>query len=395
MVHTPSLKRIHNLAPRRLPAVLTIFFFFWTAVCAQSSRLTDDKKPRPFNLLVLGDSILWGQGLKEEHKAWYLVKNWLQQTTGRDVRGTIEAHAGAVIGSVEPEPAVMPIDDEIGRAWPTINQQIDAALKSYADPAGVDLVLVDGCINDLDSRRILNAANTSQSIREYAHAKCGSPVEELLTRIVSSFSSAHVIVTGYFPIISDKTPNDLFMRALAKRFYAPEAGAPPLNDKQLRARLISISAEWYRSSNEALAAAAANADLLLKTRGSPQRVMFAQIPFAPENSFAASQSQLWGFDASALRKFLVVITLGKVTLRANDERRSQRVAACKEFYRRPFDETSEQKIIREDHLVHCRLAAIGHPNKKGAAVYAESIRQQIRVLINQPGWLRNNPAASR
>ncbi len=94
MVHTSSPKRIHNLAPRRLPAVLTIFFFFWTAVCAQSSRLTDDTKPRPFNLLVLGDSILWGQGLKEEHKAWYLVKNWLQQTTGRDVRGRRRSRSG-------------------------------------------------------------------------------------------------------------------------------------------------------------------------------------------------------------------------------------------------------------------------------------------------------------
>src|SRR2546430_13444882 len=50
---------------------------------------------------VLGDSILWGQGLKEEHKAWHQVKSWLEQTTGREVREKIEAHSGAVIRSEE------------------------------------------------------------------------------------------------------------------------------------------------------------------------------------------------------------------------------------------------------------------------------------------------------
>src|SRR5947208_15627271 len=49
------------------------------------------------NMLVLGDSILWGQGLKEEHKAWYHVKVWLQQTAGREVREKIEAHSGALL----------------------------------------------------------------------------------------------------------------------------------------------------------------------------------------------------------------------------------------------------------------------------------------------------------
>jgi hypothetical protein len=31
-------------------------------------------------MLVLGDSILWGQGLKREHKSWYLVKQWLEES---------------------------------------------------------------------------------------------------------------------------------------------------------------------------------------------------------------------------------------------------------------------------------------------------------------------------
>ena len=160
-----------------------------------------------FNLLVLGDSITWGQGLRDEHKAWYLVKTWLEDSGGRRVRERIEAHSGAVIGSVGDSTGnpVPPLDGEVNRALPSVNDQIEDALRSYADPAKVDLVIVDGCINDLDARRILNAANTPDGIRELAQQKCGPPVEALLSRITGSFRNAHVIVTGYYPILSERT----------------------------------------------------------------------------------------------------------------------------------------------------------------------------------------------
>src|SRR5258708_7147990 len=38
------------------------------------------------NMLVLGDSILWGQGLKEESKISFQVQNWLCEKTHRPVR---------------------------------------------------------------------------------------------------------------------------------------------------------------------------------------------------------------------------------------------------------------------------------------------------------------------
>jgi len=82
-------------AKRSLVAVAAVSLLLSPFVCAQNTQST----AKPLNLLVLGDSILWGQGLKEEHKAWHQVKSWLEQTTGREVREKIEAHSGAVIGS--------------------------------------------------------------------------------------------------------------------------------------------------------------------------------------------------------------------------------------------------------------------------------------------------------
>ena len=358
-------------------------------VYAQSAQPGADDKQ--FNLLVLGDSIAWGQGLREEHKAWYLVKSWLESNGGREVRERVEAHSGAVIGSVGDSAGnpVPPQNGEVNRGLPSVNDQIDNALRSYTDPAAVDLVLVDGCINDLDARRLLNAVNTPAVIHEAAQTKCGPPMEALLSRITKTFPSAHVIVTGYYPLLTERTESDLFMRALARRFYT---GAVRMNDKELRARLIEISRQWYIGSNQMLAIAAGRVDEQLAARGSRQRVLFAEVGFQPDHSFAAPQSRLWGFDASTIRKLLVILTLGRVTLKTNDEQRNQRDSSCKETFKPPAGETKEQKEVRRNRIMLCRLAAIGHPNRKGAQMYADAIGKQLRIVISSPGWLRGMSA---
>ena len=374
-----------------LTALAVLILISPLAVFAQS--VPPGSEARQFNLLVLGDSIAWGQGLKDEHKSWYLVKAWLESTAGRPVRETVLAHSGAVIGSVGDTGGnpVPPLDGEISRGVPSVNDQIDSALHLYANPGQVDLVIVDGCINDLDTRRLLNAANTTAAIRELAEQKCGAPAEALLARIAGSFPNAHMIVTGYYPIFSEKTSNDFFMRALSKRLYT---GSAPMNDKELRARLIELSRAWYEVSSRMLAAATLKVDAQLAAKGLRQRAVYAESIFLPEHSFAAPQSRLWGFDASALRKLLVILTLGRVTLNTNDERRSQRSASCNQIFKRPAGETAVQEKARQDRIALCRLAAIGHPNRKGAQMYAEAINQQLKLLISGPGWLRSAAAVA-
>ncbi|HYW74709.1 MAG TPA: SGNH/GDSL hydrolase family protein [Pyrinomonadaceae bacterium] len=358
-----------------------------------SSANSQTPKEHPVNLLVLGDSISWGQGLRADHKASYLVKRWLEQQTGREVRETMQAHSGAVIGpaesSIDPaaRDAALLLDGELSRAYPTVNDQVDYAVRAFGNPASIDLVIVNGCINDLDSRRILNAANTPENIRQLAQEKCGAPVEALVRRIVNTFPSAHVVVTGYYPILTEKTVNDLFMRTLAKRFYSPPANGPVMKDKELRARLIAISREWYQTSDQMLSAAAHKVDDELTAKGSRQRVLFADAGFHAENAFAAKETRLWSFDASWLRKMLVVFTLGRVQLRSNDELRGYRTDLCKSFIKNPGNETPEQKATREDRLMRCRLAAVAHPNRRGAAMYAEAIAQLLRPVI-AGGWLK-------
>jgi hypothetical protein len=183
------------------------------------------------------------------------------------------------------------------------------------------------------------------------------------------------------------------MRALAKRFYT---GTVRMSDKELRTRLIEISRQWYEGSNQMLALAAGKVDQELAARGSRQRVLFAEVGFLPDQSFAAPQSRLWGFDASTIRKLLVILTLGRVTLKTNDEQRNQRNASCKETFKPSAGETKQQKEARENRIMLCRLAAIGHPNRKGAQMYADAIGKQLSIVMSSPGWLRGmSPSATR
>lgn len=352
--------------------------------------------PREINMLVLGDSILWGQGLNERNKSWYLVKTWLETTTGLTLREKVEAHAGAMIGSAGAEvPKSLTIHGEINSAYPTLHDQIDDAIRSYVDPSRVDLVLVDGCINDVNARRFLNAANSPEDIQILAREKCGEPVEQLLSRIASLFPNAHIVVSGYYPVMSERTPRDFFMRALAKRFYATtDQNAPKLSSKEMLTRLAVISAAWYEASNRSLSEAVARTSAQLAATGSRQRVLFAMVRFEPDHAFAARDSRLWGFDASFLRKLLVIFSLGHVNLTTNDEVSSQRSSVCRDFFRARPGETEDQKRQRKQSLMVCRLAAIAHPNRKGAVMYAEAIKQQIEAFLRSPGWLRTPAAAA-
>ncbi len=377
--------------------LIAIILGFVLTAAAQTAPTTGQSSvtSRELNMLVLGDSILWGQGLKEEHKSWYLVKKWLEDSAGVRVRERIEAHAGAVIGVAGTSPPkTLTLYGEISSAWPTLHDQVDDALRAIDDPATVDLVLVDGCINDVNARRLMNAANTPEGISALAQEKCGAPVETLLTRIVESFPNAHVIASGYYPVISEKTPHDLFMKLLAKISYLPTpADGPRLEDGKLLDRLELVSNAWYEESNRWLMAGVAKVNASLEEKGLRQRVLFARIPFQPEHAFGARDSHLWGFNASTPRKLLAAFTLGRVSLHANDEVRNQRSSVCKLFFTKVKGETDEQKRARKDRLLGCQLSAIAHPNRKGAVMYAESIQGQLQLLIGNPGWLRVVPAA--
>lgn len=349
------------------------------------------------NMLVLGDSIMWGQGLPKEHKFWWRVKSWLHEKTGREVREKIEAHSGAVIGTIEGQQKLFFSNDgEVNLETPTINEQLDDAVKYYDDPASVDLILVDGCINDVDVRNLLNASTSLQSLGVEIKAMCGGRMQSLLGRITGAFPNAHVVVTSYYRILSQQSANNSFARLLVKKLNSQNPEARQMTDREMRENLIAISEDWYRLSTSSLAEAVAATNLNLQQGSSRQRILFVEIDFAPEHAFSAPDTLLWNFkfgstNLSGLRKAIVILTLGTAAYKTNDPLRESRAKSCKATFGRPPSgkiETKEEKQRREVKDLACRYASLGHPNKMGALVYTEAIKGQLQWLISASGWLR-------
>ncbi len=352
------------------------------------------------NMLVLGDSILWGQGLREPQKSWYRVKCWLQGTTGRIVDVVVKAHSGAI---VERSPghtqSYSSPNGEVNLPLPSINEELDEAIKSYGDATKVDLILLDGCINDVDVRNLLNASVDRNLIRERAAYSCGAAMARLLRRTTTAFPNAHVVVPGYYRIVSSETEDNAFIRLLVKKLAGPLTSEEKLNDKQRRDRLIANSEEFYTVSTSSLREAIRQVNEELQARGSKQKILFAEIQFWPEHAFSAKDSLLWTFvfastNLSGFRKLLVILTFGTSAYKPNDAMRKERVASGKETYKKPkgLKEPKAQKQSRENHYLACRYASLGHPNQMGALIYAESIKGQLQWLIPTTGWLRQTGA---
>src|SRR5438132_53075 len=106
-----------------LAGVVATIVIFSTFAFSQTSEKVAQVDPldRQLNMLVLGDSILWGEGLKTEHKSWYQVKSWLATNTGRAVTERIEAHAGAVIEGTDASENMIANDGEVNVALPTVS----------------------------------------------------------------------------------------------------------------------------------------------------------------------------------------------------------------------------------------------------------------------------------
>jgi hypothetical protein len=349
----------------------------------------------PMQMLVLGDSIMWGQGLKPEQKFSWRVKCWLQEKTGREVQTRVEAHSGAHLLGASPVPRRFKSNDgEVNLPFPTINEQLDNAVQFYGPSSPkVDLVLVNGCVNDVDVSNLLNAGATPDWLRERITTSCGAGMHTLLRRITESFPSAHVIVTGYYRMISDNTDDNAFIRLIVKKLNSGSREAQAMTYKEMRARLIALSELWYKVSTASLSDAVAKTNKELGEKSLPARVEFVEIDFWPEHSFSASNTLLWNFmfgstNLSGFRKIILAITLGTAAYKPNDDVREARIKSCNETFKAPKDrkETEEEKRDRKNHLLICRYASLGHPNQMGALVYAEAIKGKLQWLIDKAGW---------
>lgn len=371
---------------------------FLSATCAFADCPSDTKPlGAPLHMLVIGDSIMWGQGLREDEKFTSRVRCWLQEKTNQPVELHVEAHSGAVISvASSTAPGFVSPNREVNLTAPTINAQLDQAVRFYSarqtQPA---LILMNGCINDVGVKNLLAASTPLEEVRTMARKSCGTDMQLLLQRVRNSFPGAYVLVTSYYPIVSPQTADNAFLRLLVKKLNNLRPEAPRMSDKEMRQRLIALSEEWYKTSTASLLEAVTTAN-----NAEPQpRILFVEIQFGPEHVFAAPESLLWNFkfastNVSGFAKVIVLLSFGTAAYKPNDHVRENRIKSCEETFKKPkgVKEDKRQKANREDLFLVCRYASLGHPNHMGALIYAEAIKGKLQWLILQNGFKSDNRA---
>ena len=379
--------------------LIVLFFLSATPAFADCANKIKPASDDALHMLVLGDSIMWGQGLREDEKFSSRVKCWLQERTNREVKVHVEAHSGAVIsGASSAQPDFTAVSGEVNSTSPTINQQLDHAIQFYkGEQASPALILMNGCINDIGVKNLLAASTPLEDLRTQVRKSCREDMYDLLQRVRHSFPQAHVLVTSYYPIASPLTADNAFLRLLVKKLNNQRPEARRMTDKEMRDRLIAISDEWYKTSTASLVEAVGKTNAAGATESAVPKVTFVEIQFGPEHVFAAPDTLLWNFmfastNLTGFRKVIVLLTFGTTAYKTNDHVRESRIKSCEQTFKKPkgIKEDKNQKAAREDLFLICRYASLGHPNQMGALIYTEAIKGQLLRLIDQAGWKRDS-----
>jgi lysophospholipase L1-like esterase len=298
-------------------------------------------------MIVFGDSVTWGQGLLDSEKFSTLVN---AELAGGNAQCTMVAHSGAVIG-MGLDPDVQAAPGEVPRAYPSILQQV----RNFSDPSGdFDLVIINGGINDLDVTFILNPLTDVHELSTLTDLYCHDHLAGLLPEVLDRFSKARVIVTGYFPILSERSDPDLLHRFLQSHFISiPSVSEAEiaigntlgLDRNAIMDKVVLLAKTFWQESTTAIQKVVAEAK-------SP-RLGAAFAPFTPANSALADDPWLWGVTA---------------LLEPQDPMADTR---------RPLCDAAETDILKR---FICHRASAGHPNLEGARQFAQAILKTLTQL---------------
>jgi PKD repeat protein len=329
-------------------------------------------KCNPIKLLVLGDSIAWGQGLNDDDKYPEWVADWLRGQTTRPVEYEALtdniAHSGATVasnGSCSPdfrEFSGSSADGEVPFSTP----DIQTCQRQAAAAHDADVILVDGCINDVGALNI--PLNPTVDLTTAVEEKCSTPVETLLKGLHYDHPNAQIVYTGYYRIFDKNIPLSVAAE-LASMVGLPKDSLPYL-----------ISTGPATRSEQFLTLFNSTAKQVVSKLDSDGTWLHFADPQLPVGSGLGDfgTTQLWPKLGFADWPF--------------DDRAGDRAWVCSTDANafRIWYQMLELKSLA------CTFASVGHPNKEGARSYAVAITDALSIWTasqRHPKSLAFSPAS--
>jgi hypothetical protein len=326
----------------------------------------------PFDFLVVGDSLVWGQGLREEHKFYHLTGEWLQTEVFKNERRInlkVKAHSGASINLKQYETDALQAAEigedeffhrEINLSFPSIRAQIDVARKEYENPQSVRLIMLTGGITDIRLSVILNPFKDNDELKRAVAEHCSEKMFELLRHAAAEFPNAQIVVVGYYPFLSKYTPSSKIFNNLLEIYDVPQPLKSLINNplnrrllKRYRKKIIERSSIWAENSGVEFKKAVDR----LNAKFESQRAVFVASPIKAENSIGTKKTLL--FEVGKKGK-------------AEDALAAERMSVCG----KTIDELKRLTDLKLRART-CELATIGHPNVEGSKAIAEAIKEKL------------------
>jgi len=334
---------------------------------------------RPFEFLVAGDSLIWGQGLLERDKFYTLTAEWLRNDIfagRRPVNMNVEAHSGST-WKFHPDEAekykkagrdeTYEFKPEVNVGFPSINKQIEVAAEKYraAGSPGADLIMITGGITDITTSVVYNPKGNDDQLRADIKKYCFDDAYDVIERAAELHPNALIAVVGYFPAISPRSNDSKLMNAWLevldtsgfKKALLNNPIMRPLFFNKLKKRAIIRSQIWVEESNKHLSAAVDK----LNAKIGRTRAVFIKGPLTDEDAAETPNTKL--------------LRMGKNGV-VEDAMAQSRIKDCNEALPKLKAETGIDYPVRL-----CEAAAVGHPNPEGARAYAEAIKQALSPLV--------------
>jgi lysophospholipase L1-like esterase len=302
---------------------------------------------------ILGDSVLWGNGLLEQDKMSTLVAGVIERETGRKVIRQRFAQSGA---DIVPEGSDGVCGVDCFGETPTVETSITKQVELIERPELVDLVLMDGCINDVGVTTIINPATGEQELEELTQQFCEDAMRDLLLLVRATVPQATIIVTGYYPLVGPESDIFALRQWSQTQGFAPDTGDEALIRELVDQSLLFVDVA-HRSLQQAIDAASAAAPASVP-------MAFVDPQFGVERAVFTPDRWLWSMTTD--NALFVDLELD-FALFPEDSMQQVRLDAC-------FD----QDTI--DSSINCLYASVGHPNPAGARAYADQILAQLRAV---------------
>lgn len=289
---------------------------------------------------MIGDSVVWGQGLAEDHKTAAIVARHLGATVN------MLAHSGAKIGIRDSYSVTMP-SGEVPCFFPTILQQVQSF---HGDASTVQWVLMNGGINDVEVQRVFNPMIPMYELELHTRNYCGRDFLILLRQVTRKFKRAQVLVLGYYPGLSHQSRPE-GVETLYSLVHGVQF-APMAEPALFREAIVEHCLRFWKLSNGLLRGAVDH----VNREAGRQRAIFIDSGMGESNAAYAPKSLLWELDLDDPAS-------------APDEVAQERCAAC--------DLVGAGSLQQRQ----CWLSSAGHPNVAGAALMAEQCIQAVTAGV--------------